>query len=154
MQRISIHAPLRERPRFETQSSRPMQFQSTLPCGSDTSALYMRSGLPVFQSTLPCGSDTAGNSHSAADINFNPRSLAGATLSLRHGGLRYRFQSTLPCGSDYSRSGIVRCPYRISIHAPLRERRILNGDYMRNELFQSTLPCGSDPALSWLDPAP
>ena len=121
---ISIHAPLRERPlrqafmlqryydfnprslagataRFETQSSRLMQFQFTLPCGSDDDN---------YAYCPYCG-------------NFNPRSLAGATMEnfqrckqaeiSIHAPLRERqsasgsdlhtdgrFQSTLPRGSD------------------------------------------------------
>ena len=56
---ISIHAPSRERLAFVTQSQRRRRFQSTLPRGSDAVAFSWRTSI----------------------INFNPRSLAGATLS-------------------------------------------------------------------------
>ena len=34
-------------------------------------------------------------------LNFNPRSLAGATSNVFLNGGVFVFQSTLPCGSDY-----------------------------------------------------
>ena len=55
-------------------------------------------------------------------LYFNPRSLAGATTGL------------------YA----VRFRYTISIHAPLRERRVAFVAVIYDLLFQSTLPCGSD----------
>ena len=55
--RISIHAPLRERHNLPLCSCLPLRFQSTLPCGSDTSLPELRQWLLKFQSTLPCGSD-------------------------------------------------------------------------------------------------
>ena len=119
---ISIHAPLRERrPAHLPAHYQSVQFQSTLPCGSDLL-------LPLFFYLLN---------------DFNPRSLAGATyfshvfhllfnISI-HAPLRERpacpiwqgfaagFQSTLPCGSDRQAVG-DGCVLCISIHAPLRER--------------------------------
>ena len=61
--------------------------------------------LPVcssFQSTLPCGSDSSSIRGSLPNsAHFNPRSLAGATNA---GSVKVSdnmiFQSTLPCGSD------------------------------------------------------
>ena len=77
--KISIHAPLRERPRpsghcqssahfnprslagatelFKKIFTSQHLFQSTLPCGSDTNLVLQRNNALVFQSTLPCGSD-------------------------------------------------------------------------------------------------
>ena len=55
-------------------------------------------------------------------INFNPRSLAGAT---------YLFPT-------------VKAPATISIHAPLRERLSALAGHWSAKQFQSTLPCGSD----------
>ena len=54
---ISIHAPSRERPALSDSSTNPVQFQSTLPRGSD-------------------GSKCRRCKHHQ---HFNPRSLAGAT---------------------------------------------------------------------------
>ena len=119
---ISIHAPLRERPAAPLSIIKILPFQSTLPYGSDWERAYkvmkyakFQSTLPygsdsllssgvqlpsLFQSTLPYGSDTfvvkLFNNH----VNFNPRSLTGAT---HHIG-EYLLQIS------------------ISIHAPLRER--------------------------------
>ena len=53
-----------------------------------------------FQSTLPRGSDPQANIRRSVFDNFNPRSLAGATVYL---------------------IGMIRLPV-ISIHAPSRER--------------------------------
>ena len=101
--------------------------------------------LPVrFQSTLPCRSDRHQDYSATLYMDFNPRSLAGATGNITgnigagiisiHAPLRERrygmvytskirsFQSTLPCGSDTIE--IISYNSReISIHAPLRERR-------------------------------
>ena len=55
-------------------------------------------------------------------MDFNPRSLTGATDGFR-------------------RDGIILV---ISIHAPLRERRLFRDFLYYAHLFQSTLPCGSD----------
>ena len=59
-------------------------------------------------------------------INFNPRSLAGATqiaITLRRSAL-------------------------ISIHAPSRERPVYTRVNKAKEVFQSTLPYGSDPMVT------
>ena len=55
------------------------------------------------------------------DTYFNPRSLAGATITLQYCQHFFEFQSTLPRGSDHSS---VHCDKLtlISIHAPSRER--------------------------------
>ena len=55
-------------------------------------------------------------------IDFNPRSLAGATISPF-------YKKKFPA---------------ISIHAPLRERQPNLGALAISLTFQSTLPCGSD----------
>ena len=122
-----------------------MAFQSTLPRGSD----HEKRGaepIPVsFQSTLPRGSDL--RLHYAISVqrrDFNPRSLAGATPSVK--------------GREQAGE--------ISIHAPSRERQQVIARRQREYrhfnprslagatffhyplpvlfLFQSTLPRGSD----------
>ena len=119
------------------------EFQSTLPCGSDPTRLDIKGVFKIFQSTLPCGSDVRCALLAGRLRYFNPRSLAGATAA----------------AASRFRAG------RISIHAPLRERRFphrrskalrhfnprsLAGATFSNMrrnvimLFQSTLPCGSD----------
>ena len=66
--------------------------------------------------TIRCG--LCGHTY----VDFNPRSLAGATPTAK--------ADKLACG--------------ISIHAPLRERRINRLNSISTIRFQSTLPCGSD----------
>ena len=75
---ISIHAPSRER---------------LFLC-----AYFLR--VLAFQSTLPHGSDTKQNNMIMRTIDFNPRSLTGATVKILYGVKYSKFQSTLPHGSD------------------------------------------------------
>ena len=59
-------------------------FQSTLPLTGATAFTALRPASSIsFQSTLPRGSDWLRRTVSAAQINFNPRSLAGATTIIR-----------------------------------------------------------------------
>ena len=123
------------------------QFQSTLPRGSDKGAFepflwldpisihapsrerpVLPSGLVfgnLFQSTLPRGSDYDIQNAILSGTNFNPRSLAGATVSHALPEVsRILFQSTLPRGSDFQvKHAAAAQP--ISIHAPSRERQLL-----------------------------
>ena len=140
---ISIHAPLRGRPKLQQKKLKVPLFQSTPPCGGDQ---FLRWPAPSRQ-------------------NFNPRPLAGATLSRPgfdcriaisiHAPLRGRpaipyrpivdrvFQSTPPCGGDYFET--IRGPgRRISIHAPLRGRLFIKHRFPGHVQFQSTPPCGGD----------
>ena len=148
LHQISIHAPLRERQRlripgvpYRDFNSRSLvgateyidffelrldQFQSTLPCGSDSCPSTAPMTMPQFQSTLPCGSDQYVLDRRQSSANFNPRSLAGATQQ--------------PLQDDGQ--------LHISIHAPLRERPKAEFAELIALLFQSTLPCGSDPRRS------
>ena len=76
-----------------------------------------------FQSTLPCGSDKVRRKADAQQENFNPRSLAGATIVGElllftacisiHAPLRER---------PFKQRGRLQKRQHISIHAPLRER--------------------------------
>ena len=124
-------------------------FQSTLPRGSDGWSHEPTVAAVIFQSTLPRGSDglsqprliyrlaisihapsrerpyVNGNKLTGT-MNFNPRSLAGATDT--NGAARVvmaPFQSTLPRGSD------------------LKVTQVYKG----RKAFQSTLPRGSDVIL-------
>ena len=123
MAKISIHAPSRERRLIVIMLLCDPRFQSTLPRGSDSLLVY----------TIPYR------------INFNPRSLAGATdfmtnrqKYLKHISIhapsrerlksvvswtiKLRFQSTLPRGSDNGDKTCNLANNLISIHAPSRER--------------------------------
>ena len=139
-------------------------FQSTLPRGSDFAVPTCFSPAK-FQSTLPRGSDAECFRLSPLTIDFNPRSLAGATSPSPYVVPITSFQSTLPRGSDHmhvdssktyphfnprSLAGatsdlitLISSP-RISIHAPLRERPTLVVKTRSSGKFQSTLPHGSD----------
>ena len=77
----------------------------------------------AFQSTLPYGSDHENKEPFHSYVDFNPRSLTGATeLVIIFRRPQLAFQSTLPYGSDASQ--LLSFPAGgISIHAPLRERR-------------------------------
>ena len=120
--KISIHAPSRERQSEDNSTTFVAEFQSTLPRGSDSTTPSHTPSIPLFQSTLPRGSDVSCGDSAFRSINFNPRSLAGATSSAAGdysavvyfnprslaGATTYRttlpatwiFQSTLPRGSD------------------------------------------------------
>ena len=97
-------------------------FQSTLPRGSDSSGIDSCTMRTLFQSTLPRGSDAAAFRAALRRMDFNPRSLAGAT-----------FKRRCRLGGGH-----------ISIHAPSRERRSAGSSCGSSSLFQSTLPRGSD----------
>ena len=98
------------------------KFQSTLPRGSDWGVGSLHwDGFP-FQSTLPRGSDLIISLASTMHSNFNPRSLAGATIAGKYGTTTTKFQSTLPRGSDNPPTQFV----------------------LTWDEFQSTLPRGSD----------
>ena len=143
-----------------------MQFQSTLPCGSDSLRLYCIQQVLLFQSTLPCGSDLVHGCFQDSRQYFNPRSLAGATyqhpqlyilsfISI-HAPLRerprecWRLQGFpdisihAPLRERRVARQQARRPAKISIHAPLRERHYASGNSKKQGRFQSTLPCGSD----------
>ena len=96
---ISIHAPLRER-RAPTESTIPVVlFQSTLPCGSDAKAANRQAQVAIsIHAPLRERPGLYGTSGSV--MNFNPRSLAGATAIDFLPCSMLLFQSTLPCGSD------------------------------------------------------
>ena len=56
------------------------------------------------------------------------------------------FQSTPPCGGDHKRPDSL-IHLLISIHAPMRGRRLTSGSLSLSNLFQSTPPCGGDPSF-------
>ena len=121
-----------------------VKFQSTLPCGSDRDTDLSEVRKAVFQSTLPCGSDGTLCHGNPCYKDFNPRSLAGATVSLIPSCRLYKyFNPRSLAGATllrYAKDNLLR----ISIHAPLRERLLMVRIMLIIALFQSTLPCGSD----------
>ena len=126
-------------------TTRIQEFQSTLPRGSD--AEPFRAYNLIYNISIHAPSRER---HYYPIIwiyitDFNPRSLAGATLcSIKRFMLKVLFQSTLPRGSDYERAARGGTRYTISIHAPSRERLLLIIRPLNNLIFQSTLPRGSD----------
>ena len=164
-------------------------FQSTLPHGSDNSNNATNRRMVLFQSTLPHGSDDKANDwaircvhisihapsrerHSCFlswynNINFNPRSLTGATRYFIFNSINCDISIHAPSrerpqkqADTAQRVGIsIHAPSRerpaelerappmidISIHAPSRERQLYCIYDRKAELiFQSTLPHGSD----------
>ena len=98
-----------------------------------------------FQSTLPRGSDRKGYTLLLPRHNFNPRSLAGATLPLSSLIIKsFRFQSTLPRGSDFShrRNFGEECQFQSTL--PRGSDLAFATQLQRRRKFQSTLPRGSD----------
>ena len=101
----------------------------------------------VFQSTLPRGSDSKTIGKEELKLDFNPRSLAGATPQIPKIHHQALFQSTLPRGSDMSKVDTEQQAIDISIHAPSRERPKKSSRRKGSETFQTTLPRGSDELL-------
>ena len=79
---ISIHAPLRGRLHLLLVQIHPSRFQSTPPCGGDSKRKLSSTESVIFQSTPPCGGDPTLPVRTKTAKDFNPRPLAGATLSL------------------------------------------------------------------------
>ena len=77
-------------------------------------------------------------------IDFNPRSLTGATKATDNGAKATKISIHAPLRERrYNDVRGVMCDI-ISIHAPLRERhKALRASYVQL-VFQSTLPYGSD----------
>ena len=141
---ISIHAPSRERQFSTRRTWYRSVFQSTLPRGSDQSRDNMAYAFTDFNPRSLAGATICKSFKIAHPFYFNPRSLAGATVSERRDSLRQRkFQSTLPRGSD-RRFVAVR-----TVKANFNPRALAGATYQldiyrQNLEFQSTLPRGSD----------
>ena len=118
--RISIHAPLRERGLKKALLLICLYFNprsltgANLPCGQCI-------GCRLISIHAPLRERINAQQVQSLELYFNPRSLTGATRSVARCTGAVPFQSTLPYGSEF---GIV---YTSKIR-----------------LFQSTLPYGSD----------
>ena len=101
-----------------------MEFQSTLPRGSDRCAVSWPQSCGRISIHAPSRErQISAAAFRAALRNFNPRSLAGATLMLISRQPKTAvFQSTLPRGSDIDALEALNTVSLISIHAPSRER--------------------------------
>ena len=147
---ISIHAPSRERPYSPVATKRQAGISIHAPSRERLTSSIRVHRNKIFQSTLPRGSDVVYCSQVLYTGYFNPRSLAGATISLsRHNNITLIFQSTLPRGSDGFYFVVPHLAKQISIHAPSRERRVAKRQNSTGfKVFQSTLPRGSDSIFS------
>ncbi len=125
------------------QSLAELEFQSTLPRGSDISSISSWLIASYFNPRSLAGATFFCTIFFDCNSYFNPRSLAGATDNDGNIGIKFRFQSTLPRGSDL-RFISSNAAFRISIHAPSRERPTSFLKLLARTLFQSTLPRGSD----------
>ena len=124
---ISIHAPSRERRCKHRHAYVPRQISIHAPSRERQTELKNILRITAISIHAPSRERRYRvNIHHAA-MNFNPRSLAGATtafvMQLRQ---RRKFQSTLPRGSDFAH--VARKPTKAQ--------------------FQSTLPRGSDSPYS------
>ena len=119
-------------------------FQSTLPYGSDSSNLPLELGTAI-SIHAPLRERYIHHILLSELLDFNPRSLTGATGYNLFRSPTLEFQSTLPYGSDLyvvrthgkqryfnprsltgARNSVLYTARdtRISIHAPLRERKV------------------------------
>ena len=101
----------------------------------------------AFQSTLPRGSDRLSVTPTQTQRNFNPRSLAGATLTSCRRSVKLSFQSTLPRGSDLDKGWVYRT-CAISIHAPSRERLQFDDFILAIQYFNPRSLAGATPNVS------
>ena len=123
MQNISIHAPSRER-LVDIQGRELVRlFQSTLPRGSDAKVGQYISNLVISIHAPSRERQRISCVNVNLTANFNPRSLAGATISLRviwQNCLYFNPRSL--AGATFWFFVPERLLF-ISIHAPSRERR-------------------------------
>ncbi len=128
-----------------------LQFQSTLPRGSDRQREQQAEAYAQFQSTLPRGSDaTASATNAKTSISIHAPSRE-RPVYVWYGAVWRGFQSTLPRGSDPFQKFYCITTAQISIHAPSRERQGFSNWTNGANVFQSTLPRGSD---VWPDNGP
>ena len=126
---ISIHAPLRERQSLSFDCLVSQLFQSTLPYGSEEKIDDKNNSQAIFQSTLPYGSDLAWPSLRWNKLtDFNPRSLTGATVTLRIKTVRVKISIHAPSRERPGNRARRSDNQQISIHAPSRERPNFNKD--------------------------
>jgi len=98
-------------------------FQSTLPSGSDKIDPIIGSAIGNFNPRSQAGATCGGNLPEDGASYFNPRSQAGATGAANFTlYTQYDFNPRSQAGATQSTSP-AHVAYKISIHAPKRERR-------------------------------
>ena len=123
MQQISIHAPLRERPKQRCKFALDQLISIHAPLRE-----RLTSSMLIIRKK-----------------HFNPRSLTGATSpDARCRSYRSDFNPRSLTGATFYWPQRFRQRWEISIHAPLRERRDCSKNCLLPRRFQSTLPYGSD----------
>ena len=122
MFRISIHAPLRGRPRLWLPCARCFYFNPR-PLAGATGREPATMKLALISIHAPLRGRPAASYWSRYYHHFNPRPLAGATQQLEALAEGYQFQSTPPCGGDGGFDDHL-LTVEISIHAPLRGRPV------------------------------
>ena len=147
---ISIHAPSRERHNLPLCCCLPLQFQSTLPHGSDGNMFSNCYELTtLFQSTLPHGSDQKYPAEAYDTADFNPRSLTGATLKDAKAYISINnFNPRSLTGATSCRNG-YKLNIMISIHAPSRERLFSITNTTKNLTISIHAPSRERPILVW-----
>ena len=142
---ISIHAPSRERQDTQDVAGEHPAFQSTLPHGSDPYGFNVVGAVTFISIHAPSRERPHVLSlNSPRYINFNPRSLTGATRGILYlAPFIVTFQSTLPHGSDTDNAKAA------IIDTNFNPRSLTGATASHNthsflHAFQSTLPHGSD----------
>ena len=104
---------------------RDMPFQSTLPCGSDYTEQYNRWYGLLISIHAPLRERPQTYFVIISQPDFNPRSLAGATLVVMAFSRFIKISIHAPLRERPNKLAEAEAIYAISIHAPLRERRRL-----------------------------
>ena len=166
MFRISIHVPLRERTHCYTPIAIQLTFQSTLPCGSDI-AFACSCIAGKISIHAPLRERQKRHYELARRVNFNPRSLTGATFFVLAGFLLtfdfnsrsltgatehqfapkipIQFQFTLPHGSDFGDVQTIIFSIKFQFTLPHGSDFKIFEPWHGMIAFQFTLPHGSDP---------
>ena len=142
---ISIHAPSRERPIYAKESidacynfnPRSLTGATSISLSRTVRSLSISIHAPSRERRGPA------DRHNVPP-DFNPRSLTGATLRSPYSPQQRKHFNPRSLAGATSSTSSTRASGEISIHAPLRERRASFKDKPAHKTFQSTLPCGSD----------
>ena len=121
---ISIHAPSRERHEVGINDNRSEFISIHAPSRERLARMQTSFMHTAFQSTLPRGSDARGGTRYTEIINFNPRSLAGATDFQTPSDGAFTISIHAPSRERRRGSNFKYVAVAISIHAPSRERPI------------------------------
>ena len=140
---ISIHAPLRGRPRPPRWVWSYPHFNPR-PLAGATRRTECVAGIRPISIHAPLrGRHARATTQEMWGMISIHAPLRGRRRCITIPVTKKSFQSTPPCGGDYTRHGFPDDD-RISIHAPLRGRPMAAVFSTSGERFQSTPPCGGD----------